>query len=84
MNQEDLDRKRTLLAEATGQHRHYDELLNRYSQGAPVRSQIADNIVAEFRSVLRANGPNYDGMLYARILEALIAGEANGKTTHDN
>lgn len=81
MKQSEIDRKQALLAEATGQHRHYDELLKRYSRGADVRAQIADNIVAEFRPVLRANGPNFDGPLYARILEALIAAESNGKLT---
>lgn len=78
MKQEDLDRKQALLAEATGVHRHYEDLLNRYSRGEDVRRQVADNIVAEFRKVLRANGPNYDGTLYARLIEAFIAAEANG------
>ena len=81
-DKEEIERKQALLAESLSERRdtHLQRLLNAYALGDQVRAQVADNIVAEFRPVLRANGPNYDGPLYARIVEALIAAEMHGET----
>lgn len=63
---------------------HLTQLLALYADGSERRNEIADNIVAEFRGVLKANGPNYDGTLYARIIDALIAAERHGAWKEKN
>jgi hypothetical protein len=89
MSKADVERKQALLAEEQHDEHpdsHLTILLAAYALGEKkkgetmlsVRAQVADNIVGEFRQVLRANGPNYDGALYARILEALEAAEKYG------
>ena len=84
MNKSERERKENLLSERVPAIEqaamHHQQLLSRYSAGELVRRELADNIVAEFRHVLRAHehGPNYDGPLYARIIEALIAAEEHG------
>lgn len=59
---------------------HLQILLQAYAKGDQLRAQIADNIVAEFRPFLKKdNGPNYDGPLYARLMDALGAAESYGR-----
>lgn len=60
---------------------HLQLLLNDYSLGTDRRREIADNIVAEFRPFLRKGdtGPNYDGPLFDRIMDALKAAEGYGR-----
>lgn len=57
-------------------------LLQAYAAGEDHRAEVADNIVAEFRPLLRKGdtGPNFDGPLYARIVDALRAAESYGRT----
>jgi hypothetical protein len=80
MSKADVERKQALLAEEQQEQHvsHLTLLLAAYTLGESVREQVADNIVGEFRKVLRANGPNYDGALYARIIGALEAAEKYG------
>ena len=81
-NRAEMERKQALLSERAGQSAedHLSRLLVSYAGGSQRRTEVADNIVAEFRPVLRANGPNFDGPLYARIIAALEAAEAFGRT----
>ncbi len=93
MNKAEKERKQALLdrmAEDREVDRpehvpHLQLLLQAYASGEDRRAEIADNIVAEFRPFLRKGdtGPNYDGPLYARIEEALIAAEAYGREAQE-
>lgn len=61
---------------------HLQKILQDYAKGESLRFQIADNIVAEFRPFLKKDhGPNHDGPLFARLMEALTAAESHGRET---
>lgn len=84
MKKSEVERKRELLAEMTTAievpaDTHLSRLLAAYAAGKDHRREIVDNVVAKYRPVLKANGPNYDGPLAADMLDAMIAAESNGR-----
>jgi len=63
---------------------HLSRLIEQYATGCDVQLQIVDNIVAKFRPILKANGPNYDGPLACELKRALEAAEAHGRWKAEN
>lgn len=58
---------------------HLSRLLQQYAAGVECRFEIADNIVARFRPMLKAaGGANHDGPLMRLIQDAMKAAEEHG------